>query len=48
MLGAVAWRIDEYERGLGSVAPSTRVAYRRDVEQFVEWVAHRVGTLSAG
>lgn len=39
MLGAVAWRIDEYERGLGSVAPSTRVAYRRDVRQFVEWAA---------
>ena len=39
MLVVVAWRIDEYERGLGSVAPSTRVAYRRDVEQFLEWVA---------
>jgi site-specific recombinase XerD len=39
MLVVVAWRIDEYERGLGSVAPSTRVAYRRDVQQFVEWAA---------
>ncbi len=39
MLVAVAWRIDDYERALGSVAPSTRVAYRRDVQRFAEWAA---------
>ena len=39
MLQPVAWRIDDYERALGSVAASTRVAYRRDVRQFAEWAA---------
>ncbi len=37
MLLSVAWRIDDYDHALGSVAASTRVAYRRDVRGFAEW-----------
>ena len=34
----MAWRSDDYERALGSVADATRIAYRRDIEQFIDWV----------
>ena len=34
----MAWRSDDYERALGSLAETTRVAYRRDLDQFVDWV----------
>ena len=41
-VGAVTWRLDEFERSLTSVAPATVGAYRRDVKAFVAW-AERAG-----
>jgi integrase/recombinase XerC len=41
-VGAVTWRLDEFERSLTSVAPATLGAYRRDVAAFVVW-AERAG-----
>ena len=32
------WRIEEFLRSLTAVAPPTRIAYRRDVEQFADWL----------
>lgn len=37
--GAPAWRLDEFERWLGSRAPATRRAYLGDVSAFAEWAA---------
>mgnify|MGYP001821698449 FL=1 len=34
----MAWRSVDFERALGSLAETSRVAYRRDLEQFVDWV----------
>jgi len=34
---AVAWHLDDFLRGLTDAAPATVVAYRRDVEAFVEF-----------
>jgi integrase/recombinase XerC len=33
----VPWRVDDFERSLTDVAPATVVAYRHDVDDFVEW-----------
>ncbi len=33
----MSWRIDDYELALGSLAASTRAAYRRDIVHLVEW-----------
>jgi site-specific recombinase XerD len=41
-VGAVAWRVEEFERSLTSVASATLGAYRRDVTAFVAW-AERAG-----
>ncbi len=43
-VGAVIWRLDEFERALTSVAPATLGAYRRDLEAFVAW-AERAGVV---
>jgi len=34
----VGWHVDDFERSLADVAPSTVRAYRHDVEAFVRWV----------
>ena len=34
----MTWRSDDYERALGSLAEATRIAYRREIEQFIDWV----------
>lgn len=40
----MSWQVDDFERSLTDVAPSTVVAYRRDVEAFVDWaVRARLG-----
>jgi integrase/recombinase XerC len=36
-VGAVTWRLDEFERSLTSVASATLGAYRRDITAFVAW-----------
>lgn len=33
----MSWQVDDFERSLTDVAPSTIVAYRRDVDAFVAW-----------
>ncbi len=33
----MSWQVDDFERSLTDVAPSTIVAYRRDVDSFVAW-----------
>ena len=38
----MGWHIDDFERSLADLADATKVAYRRDVEAFVEW-ADRLG-----
>jgi site-specific recombinase XerD len=38
----VSWHVDEFVSSLTSVSEATRVAYRRDVDAFVEW-AERLG-----
>src|SRR3954454_16277473 len=40
--GPVTWRIDGFVASLTSVADSTRVAYRGDVDDFIAW-ATRAG-----
>src|SRR3954452_2035541 len=40
--GRVTWRIDAFMSSLTSVAESTRVAYRGDLDDFVRW-AERAG-----
>jgi integrase/recombinase XerC len=37
--GGDAWRVDEFVASLTSLAESSRVAYRRDVEAFVRWAS---------
>jgi site-specific recombinase XerD len=39
---SVAWHLDEFVSSLTSVSAATRVAYRRDIESFVDW-AERLG-----
>jgi integrase/recombinase XerC len=34
----VSWALDEFERSLTSLADSTRLAYRRDLRDFADWV----------
>jgi site-specific recombinase XerD len=36
----MSWQVDDFEASLTDVAPSTIVAYRRDIDAFVQW-AHR-------
>jgi len=36
-VGAVTWRLDEFERSLTAVSSATVGAYRRDVRAFVAW-----------
>ena len=36
-VGAVTWRLDEFERSLTAVASATVGAYRRDVSAFIAW-----------
>ncbi len=43
----MAWHLDEYERSMGQLAPSSLVAYRRDLEAFVRW-AERLGVAAPG
>jgi len=33
----MSWQVDDFERSLTDVAPSTIVAYRRDLQAFVDW-----------
>ena len=33
----MSWQVDDFERSLTDVAPSTIIAYRRDILAFVEW-----------
>src|SRR3954452_21905906 len=40
--GRVTWRIDAFMSSLTSVADSTRLAYRRDLDDFARW-AERAG-----
>lgn len=35
--GRVAWGVDDFVQSLTAASDNTRVAYRRDVETFVEW-----------
>lgn len=37
----MSWRLDDYERSLTDVAPSTVVAYRRDVTAFIDFAGRR-------
>ena len=37
--GGDAWRVDQFVASLTSLAESSRVAYRRDVEAFVRWAS---------
>ena len=44
--GGDAWRVDDFVTSLTSLAESSRVAYRRDVESFVRWAATSVPPLA--
>ena len=45
--GRVAWDLDDFSRSLTGVAPATVVAYRSDLDAFVEW-AGRGGASGPG